>query len=174
MNDDLLTKTSLADFLKVKPQTIDVFKRSGLPVAVRSGKRELFDPDECLKWVEDNIAEEEPEEPEEEPTKSDEDDPLYQAKLRRILLDCRLKEMEIERRAELVIDASAVEAYETRIFANINAKLNALPGRVAPSLVSISDAGIISAKLQKEIAKVQLALQEGEFFSEQDDPSEIT
>ena len=89
------------------------------------------------------------------------DDDIRAARLRRELAMAELKELELaERKGELVA-ADEAEKQMGSMILNAKSKLLALPGKLAPQLAGLHNAGIVESLIRAEIYAVLNELASG-------------
>ena len=141
-----LNKHQLADALGVSPNTIDQWRKAGMPVVSEgtNGRAYAFDPQACLKWRADRDARRQEEQERAEETVAQLRlalDPVAQARRetlspaeQREVYEAAARYMAVARQRRELVEADQVVAMLEASFASLRNALDALPDHLAREL----------------------------------------
>lgn len=123
-----LNRAQLADFFGIALTTVDVWVKAGCPVQQRgsAGVPWEFNSRDIHQWqLDQKVAQATGDKPKEA------DD----VKLRKLLAETEMVELELAKKKGEVVELPLVERALSQAFADVQARLRNLPGRLAPQLL---------------------------------------
>jgi phage terminase Nu1 subunit (DNA packaging protein) len=136
----IANRGEMAGILGISPTTLDRYVQAGCPFLERgSGRREYkFNSAEVIRWV---LAREA------SPGRGQTDD----SRRRYTLAAAELKEFQLAEKRGSMISVEDVAPIVADELANVRSRLLAIPDRVAPKIVGMSDPAAIEAALRDEV-----------------------
>lgn len=159
-----LNKHQLADALSVSPNTIDQWRKAGMPVVSEgtNGRAYAFDPQACLAWREDREQRRQREQAAAEETVAQLRlalDPVAEARRetlspaeQREVYDAAARYMAVARQRRELVEADAVVAMLEATLAGLRDAVDALPDQIA------RDLGLTGEQTERVVAYCDAAL----------------
>ena len=146
----IANRGEMAGILGISPTTLDRYVQAGCPFLERgSGRREYkFNSAEVIRWV---LAREA------SPGRGQTDD----SRRRYTLAAAELKEYQLAEKRGSMISVEDVAPIVADELANVRSRLLAIPDRVAPKIVGMSDPAAIEAALRDEVIAALSELTQG-------------
>lgn len=161
----IVNRQTLAGLWGASLPTVDAWVRAGCPYVEKGGrgKEWTFDTADVSRWHIERAQEE-------ASGSTLQDDAAL--KRRRAVADTLTAELEFAKARDMVAPLDQVERALSKVFAEVQAKLRALPGRVAPRLVGETDERKLKAVLLDEIDKSLEVLADIDVLADDDDASD--
>jgi phage terminase Nu1 subunit (DNA packaging protein) len=146
----IANRGEMAGILGISPTTLDRYVQAGCPVVERgSGRREYkFNSAEVIRWV---LAREA------SPGRGQTDD----SRRRYTLAAAELKEFQLAEKRGSMISVEDVAPIVADELANVRSRLLAIPDRVAPKIVGMTDPAAIETALRDEVIAALTELTQG-------------
>ena len=146
----IANRGEMAGILGISPTTLDRYVQAGCPVVEKgAGRREYrFNTAEVIRWYLARDA---------GPARAQTDD----SRRRYNLAAAELKEFQLAEKRGSLIRVDDVAAILEDELANVRSRLLAMPGRLAPIVVGMTDPAAIEAKLREEVTGALSELTQG-------------
>ena len=146
----IANRGEMAGILGISPTTLDRYVQAGCPFLERgSGRREYkFNSAEVIRWV---LAREA------SPGRGQTDD----SRRRYTLAAAELKEFQLAEKQGSMISVEDVAPIVADELANVRSRLLAIPDRVAPKIVGMTDPAAIETALRDEVIAALAELTQG-------------
>lgn len=138
------SRAQVAECFGVAATTVDAWVKRGCPVAQRGsrGVEWVFNSADVARWLRDSAVAE---------ATGDDADPMEDLRLRKLRAETEVAELELAKAKASVVDLPAVERVLGSVMSELQVRLRALPGRVAPAALGETDETVFKRVLLEEI-----------------------